>query len=54
MKHPKTTVLGILTILGAVIHAAVAMLNGQALPVTELAGAITAGCGLIFAADGKV
>jgi hypothetical protein len=52
-KHPKTTILGILTILGAVVTAAISYLNGQHVDSALLLTAITGGWGLITAADGK-
>lgn len=52
-KHPKTTILGILTIAGAIIHAATALLNGMDVDWTMTIAAITGGWGLIHAADAK-
>lgn len=53
MKHPKTTILGILTILSALISAGTALLSGHALDYQAVVTAITAGIGLITAADGS-
>jgi len=50
----KTTVLGILAILGAVISAAVALIGGKALDWTAIMSAIMAGVGLICAKDSNV
>jgi hypothetical protein len=52
MKSPKTTIAGILSIVGGVISFAVLWLKTGALPdVSVLAASITAGVGLILAAD---
>lgn len=50
-KTSKTTVLGILTILAALSHAGIALLNGGNLDWTTLLPALTAGIGLIKAQD---
>jgi hypothetical protein len=47
----KTTALGILTIVAAVVNAAIALLNGNAVDFGATAAAITAGIGLVKAAD---
>jgi hypothetical protein len=47
----KTTVLGILTIVVAVANAAAALIKGQAVDFAATVSAITAGIGLIKAAD---
>jgi hypothetical protein len=47
----KTTALGILTIVAAVVNAAISLLKGQAVDFGVTAAAITAGIGLIKAAD---
>jgi hypothetical protein len=47
----KTTALGILTILAAVVNAAIALLNGQSVDFGATIAAITAGVGLVKAAD---
>lgn len=54
MKSWKTTVLGILTILGALIPAGIALLKGQSPDLTALWPAVIAGFGLIFAKDAAV
>lgn len=51
MKNPKTTILGILMIASAVIHAAICYLNNQPVDTTVLFAAITGGIGLIAAKD---
>ena len=50
-KSPKTTVLGILTILGALIHAAMLYQNGQPIDFSVTLTAISGGIGLIVAKD---
>jgi len=47
----KTTTLGCLSIAGALIHAVQAWLGGQPVDFTMLIAALTAGWGLIHAAD---
>lgn len=47
----KTTALGILTIVAALTHAGQAWLSGQPMDFTMLIAALTAGWGLIHAAD---
>jgi len=57
MKSAKTTVLGIITILGAVLAAARALLDADPATVPDLAvtmAAISAGLGLIAARDNNV
>lgn len=49
----KTTILGILTILSGVVNAALAILNGTPIDMQTTIIAITAGIGLIKAADAK-
>jgi hypothetical protein len=49
----KTSLAGVLLILGAVIHVAVCYLNGQPISLAELGGAFTIGGGLIVAKDGS-
>ncbi len=49
----KTTILGILTIIAAVVNAAVALLNGQNVDFGATIAAITAGIGLLKAADAQ-
>jgi hypothetical protein len=49
----KTTALGVLTILAAVVNAAVALLNGQNVDFGATITAITAGIGLLKAADSQ-
>jgi uncharacterized membrane protein len=47
----KTTILGILTIIGAVISGATQFLNGGSIDLVSIIPAITAGIGLINAED---
>jgi uncharacterized protein YccT (UPF0319 family) len=47
----KTTILGILTIVGAVVSAATQFLNSGSIDLLSLAPAVTAGIGLIKAKD---
>ena len=54
MKNWKTTALGILAVLGAVIPAAQALLAGQPVDWSRVAPAVLAGLGLIFAKDHNV
>lgn len=54
MNHWRTTLLGIFTIVGALGHAAIELLNGQHPDWNIIANSVTAGIGLILAADGKV
>ena len=49
----KTTTFGILTILAAVINAALAVMQGGSVDLPTTIAAITAGLGLIKAADAK-
>lgn len=57
MKSPKTTILGLIAILSAVLNAAQALLDGS--PTTNpnwelVASSVSAGFGLIFARDNNV
>lgn len=52
MKHPKTTVMGLLSILVALGNAAVNILGGHPVDWNATATAVMAGIGLITAADG--
>lgn len=52
MKHPKTTVLGFLTILTALSSAAVSVMHGQTPDWVQVGSAVTTGFGLMAAADG--
>ena len=47
----KTTILGILTIVAAVSNAAVQLLKGGSFDIASTIAAVTAGLGLIKAAD---
>jgi hypothetical protein len=47
----KTTILGILTIVGAVVSAATQFLTSGSIDLLSLAPAITAGIGLVKAKD---
>ena len=49
----KTTILGVLTILAGVVNAALAILNGTPIDIETTIISITAGAGLIKAADSK-
>lgn len=49
----KTTILGILTIIAAVSGGAASVLKGGAIDIPSLIAAVTAGIGLIKAADSK-
>lgn len=49
----KTTALGFLTIVAAVANAAIALINGQPVDFGATIAAITAGIGLVKAADAK-
>lgn len=51
MGNPRTTILGILTIVGAAIHAILQYNNGQAVDATALMAQVSAGIGLIMAKD---
>lgn len=53
MKNYKTTILGLLTILGAIIHAALDYLNNNEFNLPALLTTITVGIGLIKAADAQ-
>ncbi len=54
MKSWKTTVMGILAILGAVIGIGTAYLQGQTIDYTSVIGSVMAGIGLIAAKDSNV
>ena len=54
IKNYKTTILGVLAILSALIGAATAILNGQPVDYTTTITAIMAGIGLITAKDSNV
>lgn len=54
MKSWKTTVMGVLAILGAIISAATGLINGTVIDWTAVMAAILAGIGLIFAKDSQV
>ena len=47
----KTTILGILTILATVVHAAIVVMSGGIPDVPTAIAGVTAGIGLIHAAD---
>lgn len=49
--HSRTTFLGYLTIIGAVLHAVTDLFAGKSPDLAAVAGGITAGVGLIKAAD---
>jgi len=51
MKNWKTTTLGILTILGTLVNAAIQYLHGQHVDVSVTFAGITAGWGLLHASD---
>lgn len=51
MKNWKTTLLGVLTIIGAACGAGVSLLNGNPVDYPSLVAAVTAGWGLIHASD---
>jgi hypothetical protein len=53
LKDMKTTILGILTIVAAVVNSAIALLNGQNVDFGVTIAAITAGVGLLKAADAQ-
>lgn len=53
MNHSKTTILGILTILGALVHIAVQYFSGTPVDYSGTLAGIMAGIGLIKAADGS-
>ena len=50
----KTTVLGILAILGALVSAGTGVVNGTPVDWTAIISAVMAGIGLIFAKDYNV
>ncbi len=57
MKSPKTTALGIISILAAILGAAKAFLDGDPttnIDFTTLTAAVSAGIGLITARDNNV
>jgi len=51
MKSWKTTTAGVLTILGVLIQGGLALVNGHQPDFTTLSAGLTAGVGLILAAD---
>lgn len=51
MQNSKTTILGILMIVGALIHAVSQYLSGQPVDTTVIFGAVSGGIGLIAAKD---
>lgn len=53
MKDWKTTLAGALTIAGTLITAGLTLLNHKSLDVPTVIAGITAGVGLIHAADSK-
>lgn len=53
MKSPKTTIAGVLTIVGAIVIAAQQYLSGQPINTSVLLTGIIGGVGLITAADAK-
>jgi len=53
MQSWRTTVLGILTIVGVVTGAAISFMNGHTPDLTAVSAGITTGVGLILAADHK-
>lgn len=54
MKHARTTILGVFTILSAISKGGLEFLQtGSVSDISELVSMLTAGVGLILAADGK-
>jgi hypothetical protein len=57
MKNPRTTIAGVMTILGALVTFGAGWIGTGQAPGAEawalLGGALTVGAGLITAADGK-
>lgn len=53
MKDWKTTVAGILTIIGTLSAAGLSYLHGQPINATTTLAGVTAGIGLIHASDSK-
>lgn len=54
MKHARTTLLGIFTVISALSKGALEfMQTGTVSDLSELISMVTAGVGLILAADGK-
>lgn len=51
MKSYKTTIAGVLTIVGVLVQAGLALTNGHQPDFSTLSAGITAGVGLILAAD---
>lgn len=51
MKHPKTTIAGILMIVSALAKAGIDLINGTAVDYASTFAAVTGGIGLIKAAD---
>ena len=54
IKNYKTTILGILAIVAAIIGAATSILNGLPVDYASIVAAIMAGIGLITAKDSNV
>ena len=53
MRSPRTTILGVLTIVGALTAAATQLLNGHQPDLATTSAGVLAGLGLIHAADNK-
>jgi hypothetical protein len=53
IQSPKTTILGILVIAGALIHAATQFYQNQPIDMPTLFGGLSGGIGLIMAKDGS-
>jgi hypothetical protein len=53
MRSWRTTVIGVLTIIVAVAHAGLQLLNGQQPDLTATSAGVLAGLGFIHAADNK-
>ena len=53
MQNYKTTVLGILTIIGTLCSAGIALVNGHTPDIGITSAGVLAGVGLIHAADSK-
>lgn len=51
MKSRKTTIIGVLTIIGVVIEAAVSYLSGKPLNIVPILTQVAPGVGLILAGD---
>lgn len=52
-SHWRTTALGVISIIAAIANAAIALLNGQHVDWVTTGSAISAGLGLVAAADAK-